>query len=131
MIRLFIAILLIAHGLANVAGVFAPWTKTMQGFKNAPWLFSRNITFQSSAGRAFSLVWLASTIGLVTAGVGLLLAQPWWTLAAVAGCLCSLAAIVPWLRAVVPGAYVGAVVDVIVSLLLMSPLKSALLQAIP
>jgi len=131
MIRFLIAILLIAHGLANLAGVFAPWTKTMQGFKDAPWLFSRNITYQSVAGRVFSLVWLASTICLVTAGAGLLLAQPWWIPPAIAGCLCSLAAIVPWWRAVVPGAYFGAVVDVIVSLLLISPLKSALLQAIP
>ena len=131
MIKLFIAILLTAHGLANLAGAFAPWTKTMQGFKDAPWLFSRSVTFQSGVGRAFSLVWLVSTICLVTAGIGLLLARPWWIPVAVAGCICSLAAIVPWWRAVVPGAYFGAVVDMIVSLLLVSPLKSALLQAIP
>ncbi len=129
MIRLLIAILLIAHGLANLAGAFAPWTKTMQGFKDAPWLFSGSITFQSGVGRAFSLVWLASTVCLVAGGLGLLLAQPWWIPVAIAGCICSLAAIVPWWRAVVPGAYFGAVVDVVVSLLLISPLKSVLLQA--
>jgi len=131
MIRLFIAIPLIAHGLANLAGVCAPWTKTMQGFKDAPWLFSPNITFQSRAGRAFSLVWLSSTLCLLTAGIGLLCAQPWWIPLAIAGCMCSLAAILPWWRAVVPGAYFGAVFDVIVSLFLISPLKTILLQAVP
>ncbi len=130
-IRLLIAIPLIAHGLANLAGAFAPWTKTLQGFKDAPWLFSQSITFQSGVGRAFSLVWLASTICLVAAGIGLLLARPWWIPVAVVGCICSLAAIVPWWRAVVPGTYFGAVFDVVVGLLLISPLKSVLLQAIP
>ncbi|MBP1703795.1 MAG: hypothetical protein H6Q38_2902, partial [Chloroflexi bacterium] len=32
MITYLIAIPLIAHGLANLAGVFAPWTKSRQGF---------------------------------------------------------------------------------------------------
>ncbi len=130
MLKIVIGVALIAHGLANLAGVFAPWTKGMSGFKDAPWLFSQSVTLQSGAGRAFSLVWLASTICLLTAGIGLLLTQPWWIPVAIAGSLCSLAAILPWWKAVVPGAYFGAFFDVVVSVVLLSPLKSALLRAI-
>ena len=126
MIKFVIAIPLIMHGLANLAGVFAPWMKALQGFKDAPWLFSSGVTFASTAGKAFSLVWLASSICLVAAGVGLLMEQAWWSTAAVAGCLCSLAAILPWLKAVVPGAYVGAIFDVILLIYLLTPLKSML-----
>ncbi|OGO67000.1 MAG: hypothetical protein A2Z49_03545 [Chloroflexi bacterium RBG_19FT_COMBO_56_12] len=79
----------------------------------------------------FSLVWLASTICPVSAGAGLLLGQPWWIPAAIAGSICSLVAILPWWKAVVPGAYFGAVFDVVVSILLLSPLRGLLLQAIP
>ena len=128
--KIVIAIALIAHGLANLAGVFAPWTKGMSGFKDAPWLFSQGITLNSGVGRAFSLIWLASSACLVAAGIGLLLGQSWWTPIAIAGALCSLAAIVPWWRAVVPGAYFGALFDVVVSVVLLSPLKLALLRVI-
>ena len=131
MLKYAIAISLIVHGLANLGGVFAPWTKDMMGFKDAPWLISQNITFKSGVGKAFSLVWLVSTICLVTAGAGLLLGQPWWAPTAIVGCICSLVAILPWWKAVVPGAYFGAVFDVVVSILLMSPLRGLLLQAIP
>ncbi len=128
--KIVIAIVLIAHGLANLAGVFAPWTKGMSGFKDAPWLFSKGITFNSGAGRASSLIWLASTAGLVAAGIGLLLGKTWWIPTATAGAICSLAAILPWWRAVAPGAYFGALVDTVVSIALLSPLKSALLRVI-
>jgi len=121
MLKYVIAIPIIVHGLANLGGVFAPWTKNMQGFKDAAWLFSQNTTFKSGVGKAFSLVWLASTICLVTAGAGLLLEQPWWVPVAIAGCICSLVAILPWWKAVVTGAYFGAVFDVVVSILLLSP----------
>jgi hypothetical protein len=124
MLKYVIAIPLIMHGLANLGGVFAPWTKGMQGFKDVPWLFSQTITFKSGVGKAFSLAWLASTICLVAAGVGVLLGQPWWIPLAIAGCICSLAAILPWWKAVVPGAHFGAVFDVLVSILLLSPMKA-------
>ena len=131
MLKFVIAIVLIAHGLANLGGVFAPWAKDMAGFKDAPWLFSQNITYKSGVGKAFSLVWLLSTACLVISGTGLLLNQPWWISVAIAGCICSLVSILPWWKAVVPGAYFGAVVDVVVSVFLITPLRSLILQAIP
>lgn len=131
MLKYLIAILLIAHGLAHLAGVFAPWTKEMQGFKDVPWLFSRTITYKSTMGKAFSLVWLAASICLVIAGIGFLLGGSWWIAMAIAGCICSLVAILPWWNAVVPGARFGALFDILVLIVLISPLKTWLLQAIP
>ena len=106
MLKFVIAIPLFAHGLANLAGVFAPWQKT-QVFKDAPWIFSKNVTYNSWVGRAFSLVWLASSICLVAAGTGALLHQSWWLPLGIAGCVFSLGSILPWVKAVPPGLILG------------------------
>jgi hypothetical protein len=52
------------------------------------------------------------------------------SLLAILGCGCSLAAIATWLRAVPPGAYFGAVFDIVVITLLASPLGARLSQTI-
>ena len=130
MLPYFIAIPLIAHGLANLAGVFAPFTQNLQGFKDASWIFSAGLRYSSPAGRLFSLVWLASVLCLVASGAGILLHQSWWLPLAILGCGCSLVAIVPWLKAVPPGAYFGAVFDIAVIILLLSPLGASLSQAV-
>ncbi len=125
-----VAVPLIAHGLANLAGVFAPWTRNLAGFADADWAFSGQITLRSGWGRAFGLVWLASSICLATAGLGVLLHQGWWIRLAILGCGLSLAAIASWWRAVPPGARFGAVFDVLVIALLASPLGGWILQAL-
>jgi hypothetical protein len=130
MLEYLIALPLTMHGLANLGGAIAPWTRDMQGFKDTPWLLSKNVTFKSPIGRAFSLLWLASTILLVAAGAGVFLQQPWWPSAAIVGCLCSFLSIVPWWKAVVPGAYFGAFFDLVVVLLLSSPVKETILTAL-
>ena len=122
--RYVLAVVLIGHGLANMAGVIAPWTKSTQGFSDRPWIFSRGITLRSTVGRLFSLVWLLSTIGLVAGGVGLLTGQTWWRTAALIGALASLVAIVPWWRTVPPGARAAAAVDFILYAFLLSPVSS-------
>lgn len=123
MIVYFIAIPLIMHGLANLAGVFAPWTKNMQGFKNSTLVFSSGVLLNSTAGKLFSLIWLASSICLIFAGAGVLMHQTGWRWASVLGCVFSLVAILPWWKAVPPGARFGAVpFDILVIGLLSSPL---------
>jgi hypothetical protein len=122
--RYVLAVVLIGHGLANVAGAMAPWTKPGRGFSDRPWIFSRGITLRSTVGRLFSLVWLLSTIGLVAGGVGLLTGQAWWRTAALVGALASLVAIVPWWRTVPPGARAAAAIDLILYAFLLSPLSS-------
>lgn len=103
--RYVLAVVLIGHGLANMAGIMAPWTKSGQGFSDRPWIFSRGITLRSTVGHLFSLVWLLSTIGLVAAGVGLLTGQAWW-------------------RTVPPGARAAAAIDLVLYAFLLSPLSS-------
>ena len=125
-----IAIPLIGHGLAHLSGVFAPWSNGAQGFTDAAWLFSNGVTFHSVFSRIYSLVWLAATAGLVLAGVEVILRQKNWIPIAIAGCLLSLAAIVPWWRAVPPGAKVGVAFDLILLVLLLSPLGAKIAQMI-
>jgi len=122
--RYILAVVLIGHGLANMAGVMAPFTKSAQGFSDRPWIFSKGITLRTTVGRLWSLVWLLSTIGLVAGGIGLLTGQAWWRTAALAGALASLLAIAPWWRTVPPGARAAAVIDMILYGFLLSPLSS-------
>ena len=130
MLKFLVAIPLIAHGLANLAGVFAPWTKSLQGFADAPWIFSSGVTYNSWVGRAFSLLWLASSLCLVGAGVGVFTHQPWWLLLAILGCAFSAAAILPWWKAVPPGARFGGIFDLVVLGLLLSPLGAQIAKVI-
>ncbi len=127
MLIYILAIPLIAHGLANLAGVFAPWSKGLAGFADAAWAFSGGVTYASWAGRSFSPIWLASSACLLAAGVGLLQRQSFWPLLAILGCGLSALAILPWWRAVPPGARFGAIFDLVMILVLVSPLRGALL----
>ncbi len=130
MLTFLVAIPLIAHGLANLSGVFAPWIQNAAGFQNTAWVFSSGVTFRSGAGRAFSLLWLVSTACLVLAGIGILQHRPGWLPFAVVGCLCSLGVILPWWNVVPPGAKFGAIFDLVVTIILLSPLRSKLLQSL-
>ena len=121
MLNYILAIPLIAHGLANLAGVIAAWTGNPSGFTDSPLLLSSSITLQTGIGRAFSLIWLLSTVVLVGAGIGVATHQNWWRSAAIMGAAFSMVAIVPWWNAVPPGARFGALFDLIVIVLLVSP----------
>jgi len=78
----------------------------------------------------YSLVWLAAAAGLVLAGVEVLMRQRSWVPVAIAGCLLSLLAILPWWKAVPPGAKVGAAFDLVILVLLFSPLGAKLAQLV-
>lgn len=125
-----IAIPLITHGLAHLSGVFAPWSSGGLGFANAAWIFSNGVTFHSMFSRAYSLVWLAAVSGLVYAGVEVILRQNNWVPVAIAGCLLSLAAILPWWKAVPPGAKAGVVFDLVILALLFSPLGAKIARLV-
>jgi hypothetical protein len=129
-IKYIVAIFFIGKGLVNLSGVLAPWTKNMQGFKDAPWIFSKGITLTSTLGKAFSLVWLASTACLVAAGIGILTDAYWWVSPAIAGCACSLLATIVWWKAVVPGTRVGVILDAVVIVILTTPLGNGIIQAV-
>lgn len=125
-----IAIPLIAHGLAHLSGVFAPWSSGGLGFTNAAWIFSNGVTFHSMFSRVYSLVWLAAAASLALAGVEVILRQNNWVPVAIAGCLLSLVAILPWWKAVPPGAKVGVAFDLVILALLLSPLGAKIARMV-
>jgi len=130
MFRILFAIPLIAHGLAHISGFIAAWTAAEAGYTDHPWLFSDNVTLESPMGKVFGLLWLVAAIGLVGSGLGLLLRQEWWLMAAVLSAAISLVVIVPWGRTVPPGALVGAAFDMLVILVLKTPLRERLLELV-
>lgn len=120
----------IIHGLAHLSGFTTAWTSKNAGFKDEPWLFSQGITLHTRTGKAFGLLWLLAAFLLIASGIGLLLRGPWWPTLALIGSVASLVAIVPWWRAVVPGAKVGAAFDLLTIAVLISPTREGLLAAL-
>ena len=123
MLNTILAVPLIGHGLAHISGFIASWTGRQAGFSDSPWLFSSGVKLQSPLGKLFGLLWLAAAAALSASGVGLILMQGWWMNAAIAGAVISLVVIVPWWRTVPPGARIGAAFDLLILVLLLSPLK--------
>jgi hypothetical protein len=125
--KYILALPLIMHGLANLAGVVVPWTVNLSGFADAPWLFKGGVRLRSMGGRASSLLWLLSTLMLIASGVGLLMDQTWWVTLAILGAAFSLAVIFLWWKAVPPGARFGAFFDAILLVVLTAPLREQIL----
>lgn len=109
-----LGVLMIGHGLAHIGGFLAAWTKANVGFHEKPWILPGEVTLDSPVGKLFGFAWLGAMVLLAAAGVGLLMEADWWRSFALYGVVCSLAAILPWLRTVPPGAWVGALFDLII-----------------
>ena len=120
MLKYLIAIPLIMHGLAHLSGFLEAWTP-LHPFAARPWLFSTGVTMDTAVGRLFGLLWLVAAAGLVTAGYGLLAGHEWWPSLALVAALLSLLAIVPWWRTVPPGAWFGALFNLVVVVTLLLP----------
>ena len=130
MIRYLVAFPLIMHGLANLGGVIAFLSNTLAGFTDQPWIFSKTIKMHSLVGRLFGLLWLLSVMGLVVSGLGILLRQNWWETLTILSCAISMIAITSWWRTVPPGARFGAIFDLAVIIVLLSPLGGVISDAV-
>lgn len=130
MLKYVIAALLIMHGLAHLTGLLGALTSGEQAFEDLPWLFSSSITARSAVGKAWGLLWLAALVGFLGTGPGLLFGQSWWPTLAVVAAAVSLIAIVPWLRVVPPGAWAGAVLDLLIIVALLPPWADRVLQVL-
>ena len=104
------------HGLAHLSGFFAAWTKAEVGYPARPWLFSKNVMLKSPLGKVFGLLWLVAAVALAAGGFGLAFGHSWWVPATLVGAAVSLFVILPWLRSVPPGAWAGAVFDLVIFL---------------
>jgi hypothetical protein len=130
MLKYLLAFLLLMHGLAHVTGLLGHWTSGSSAFPDQPWLLSEGITARAGLGRAFALLWLLALAGLFSAALGLLFKQAWWPTLAIAGAICSLLAIVPWVKVVPPGAYAGALLDLGILVALLGPWAERIIQAL-
>ncbi len=130
MIRFVFAVPLIMHGLAHMSGFVASWTSNLVGFSERPWILSSGVALQSSAGRAFGLLWLVATVSFIGSGLGLVFKQQWWPSLAIPAAIISLVAIAPWWHTVPPGAWAGAAFDLLVIIVLFLPLKDRILDLV-
>ena len=130
MLRLIFAVPLIGHGLAHISGFIASWTNNDAGYGRRPWIFSSGVGLQGPVGRLFGLLWLASAAALVASGIGLALETTWWQTVGIIGAVLSLVVIIPWWNTVPSGAKIGAAFDLLILILLLTPLKDAVLGLI-
>ena len=131
MLRIIIALILLAHGIGHVMGFMGAWTTIPSGLSGGHWLLSSNVMLDSALGRAFGLLWLVALIATVGAALGLLFQQEWWPLLAVASAVLSLVAIGPWLNLMPLGSAIGAVlVDVVVLVALLGPWHDTLIRVL-
>lgn len=130
MIRFLVAIPLILHGLANLGGAMAFAGKPPDGFTGQPSIFSPKVRMHSSLGRLWAVIWLCSSLALVTAGLAAIFQRESWLTLSIAGSALSLASIAPWWNTVPPGARLGAIFDLFMLGILLSPVSYWLMLAI-
>jgi hypothetical protein len=130
MLRFLIAVPLFLHGMAHISGFLASWTRGDFGYSPRPWLISSGVHLNSGVGRVFGLLWLIAMAGLVGAALGLVFRQEWWPWLAVTAAVLSLIVIIPWWNTVPAGARFGAIFDLLLLAVLLSPLQIKLFDLI-
>ncbi len=128
LLKVLLAFLLVMHGLAHITGLVGAFASGEQAFEDKPWIFSQGVSARGPVGKAWTLLWLLAALGLAGSGLGLALGWSGWpTLAMVATAL-SLVAIVPWLRVVPPGAWAGALLDLLIVVALVPPWSARIVE---
>ncbi len=115
------ALMLIGHGIGHLTGILAAWTSINPGFVRKPWIFPGNQVIDSSVGKAWSGLWLISTVLFVASGIAVLMSEDSWRFLAIAGSAVSIAAMGPWWNAIMAGAKAGILLDVAILLVLLLP----------
>jgi hypothetical protein len=73
---------------------------------------------------------LAAALGFIGSALGIVFRQGWWPPIAMVSASISLLVIVPWWQTVPPGARFGAFFDLVMLVMLLSPLQRTLLQTL-
>lgn len=128
--RYLIALPLLLHGLAHISGFVASLSPGGADYKLEPWIFSPNLYLHTGAGRIFGILWLIACLALIAAGVGVILHKDWWLTLAIIAAVISLLVIIPWWKSVPPGAKFGAFFDVLVIVVLLTPLQARLMHIV-
>ena len=109
------------HGMAHISGFIASWSKLDTGYTDKPWIFPGNFSLHSAVGKAWGLLWILAMLGLVGTSLGIIFSQNWWPSLAMAAAVISLVAIFPWWQSVPAGAKAGALFDILIIVVLLSP----------
>lgn len=121
MLKYLAAIVLLGHGIGHLTGFLKSWTSIDVGFSDKPWLLPGERKMNSSAGRAFGILWLICILIFVMSSIGIFMGEEWWRAYALIGSAVSLVAILPWWNTVMVGVKAGALLDVAIILVLLIP----------
>lgn len=89
--RILLALVLFAHGVAHLPGFVVSWR--LASFAELPYrttVFAGRLDLGDAGIRAMGLMWLALAVAFVVAAGGLLLEAPWWRIVARAAIAVSL-----------------------------------------
>ncbi len=111
MLKLFVGIFFILHGLVHLLWFVVPWRiTTVDGLPYSTKVLINRVDVGEVGIRIVGLLWLVATVGWGAAGVSLILLAPWWQGLAIAVALfSSLLGILG-----LPIAKVGLLIDVMV-----------------
>ena len=115
-----VGLFFILHGIGHVMGFLASWTPVPVGFSDAPWLLGTDVRMKSPSGRVWGLLWAIAAFGWVAAGI-LVISGGDWQQRAIYSAVLSMAAILPWWRAIPTGPKLAILVDIAVLAALVPP----------
>ena len=77
--RVVLGTVLILHGLIHLLGFIVYWRLAeVEGLAYGTRLLSGSLEVEEAGAWIFGLLWLVAAVGLVIAGVSVLLLRPWW-----------------------------------------------------
>lgn len=78
--RIVLALLMIAHGVAHLPGFLVPWRlMTVREMPHVTTILSGRVDLGEGGIRLVGLLWLGGAMVFAAAGVGALLRAPWWS----------------------------------------------------
>ena len=79
MIRIVLALFLVAHGIAHLVGFVVPWKiATMKEMPYKTTILSGSIDLGDVGIRVMGILWLIATLAFIVSGIGVLTRVPWW-----------------------------------------------------
>ncbi|NIM92422.1 MAG: DoxX family membrane protein [Anaerolineales bacterium] len=128
MYRFVFGILLVSHGLAHIFDFIA--LQKYVGEEDKVRTSSSRSRLGGSRSCATGLMWIAAAWALVGSGIGIFLGKDWWSTIAIVGAVLSLGAVIPWWNRTRRSAKLGVVLDVIIIVVLLTPLKETIFELI-
>lgn len=130
MYRFIFGILLVTHGLAHIFDLLAILKPVGERKGGKPRSSISMSTLTTLRSRATALFWLAAAWTLTGSGVGLFLQKDWWSTVAVIGAMLSITAVVPWWNRTRRSARLGLIIDGVILVGLLGPLKDKVFELI-